>query len=94
VYESPLRSDGCSKFPETGATRHAEINPKVVSERIGHSSVAFTMQTYVQRSPDLDRDSAAASTIADLILGPEPPPATGAEPPADDGTEPGRATAA
>lgn len=49
------------------------INPKVVSERIGHSSVAFTMQTYVQRSADLERDSAAASTIAELILGPGTP---------------------
>jgi integrase len=71
----------------------AGINPKVVSERIGHSSVSFTMQTYVQRSPDLDRDSAAASTIADLILGPKPDAVTAAEPPADDGTDSGEAAA-
>jgi integrase len=58
----------------------AGINPKVVSERIGHSSVAFTMQTYVQRSPDLDRDSAAAATIADLIGGPETDSPTDADP--------------
>ena len=47
----------------------AGINPKVVSERIGHSSVAFTMQTYVQRSTDLERDATAAARVADLILG-------------------------
>jgi integrase len=68
----------------------AGINPKVVSERIGHSSLAFTMQTYVQRSPDLDRDSAAAATIADLILGTDtrmdPPTETAAPPDEDDGT--------
>jgi integrase len=45
------------------------VNPKVVSERIGHSSVAFTMQIYVQRTADLMRDAAAAAAIADLIQG-------------------------
>ncbi len=44
----------------------AGINPKIVSERIGHSNVGFTMQTYVQRSPGLDRD--AAATVAELIV--------------------------
>lgn len=49
----------------------AGINPKIVSERIGHSNVGFTMATYVQRSPGLDKQ--AATTIAELILGePEP----------------------
>ncbi|MGH3663094.1 MAG: tyrosine-type recombinase/integrase [Micromonosporaceae bacterium] len=41
------------------------INPKIVSERIGHSNVGFTMQTYVQKSPGLDKDAAAA--VAGLI---------------------------
>ncbi len=45
------------------------INPKILSERIGHGSVAFTLHTYVQRSPDRDRDRAAAAAIADLITG-------------------------
>jgi integrase len=43
----------------------AGINPKILSERIGHSDVGFTMRTYVQRSPGLDKD--AAATIAELI---------------------------
>jgi integrase len=43
----------------------AGVNPKIVSERIGHSNVGFTMQTYVQRSPGLDKD--AAATVAGLI---------------------------
>jgi integrase len=47
----------------------AGINPKAISERIGHSSVAFTMQTYVQRSGDLVRDASAAATVAELIFG-------------------------
>jgi integrase len=46
----------------------AGINPKAISERIGHSSVAFTMQTYVQRSGDLVRDASAAATVAELIF--------------------------
>ena len=33
---------------------------------MGHSSVAFTMQTYAHVIPGMDED--AASTIADLIL--------------------------
>ncbi len=37
--------------------------------RQGEAIRPFTMQTYVQRSPDLYRDSAAGSTIADLVLG-------------------------
>jgi integrase len=45
----------------------AGVNPKVLSEHIGHASVAFTMQAYVQRTVDLARDSAAASTVANLI---------------------------
>jgi integrase len=47
----------------------AGINPKAISERIGHSSVAFTMQTYVQRSGDLVRDASAAATVAGVIFG-------------------------
>ena len=44
----------------------AGMNPKVLSERIGHASVSFTMQTYVQRTPGSDQS--AAAMIADLIV--------------------------
>jgi integrase len=43
------------------------VNPKVVSERLGHSSVAFTLQVYSHVRPRHDRD--AADTLAGLILG-------------------------
>jgi hypothetical protein len=62
----------------------AGINPKVVSERIGHSSVAFTMQTYVQRSTDLERDATAAAKVAGLILGNRGAKATGTDAEGDD----------
>jgi hypothetical protein len=39
---------------------------QLASERIGHSNVGFTMQTYVQRSPGLDKE--AAASIAGLIM--------------------------
>ena len=47
------------------------VSPKIVSERLGHTSVAFTMQTYMHVIPGMDAE--AANHIADLILGPETP---------------------
>jgi precorrin-3B methylase len=40
---------------------------KVVSERMGHSSVAFTMQTYMHVIPGMDEQ--AAQVAAAAILG-------------------------
>jgi integrase len=34
------------------------INPKVVSETLGHSSVAITLDTYSHVLPSMQRDSA------------------------------------
>jgi hypothetical protein len=34
------------------------IQPKVVSERLGHSSVAFTLAQYVHVLPGMQRDAA------------------------------------
>lgn len=42
------------------------MNPKIVSERIGHASLAFTLQAYTHRSQGRDRE--AAQTIAALIV--------------------------
>jgi len=36
----------------------AGVNPKVVSERLGHTSVAFTLDTYGHVLPDMQRDAA------------------------------------
>lgn len=38
----------------------AGVNPKVISERLGHSDVAFTMQTYVQVLPHQQDEATAA----------------------------------
>jgi len=44
----------------------AGIHPKVVSERLGHSSITVTLDTYSHVLPSLDES--AASTVAALIL--------------------------
>jgi hypothetical protein len=49
------------------AALKAGISVKVISERLGHASVAFTLQTYGHVIPGMDKD--AADTVADLILG-------------------------
>jgi integrase len=41
-------------------------HPKIVSSRLGHSTVAFTLDTYSDDVPDLDR--AAAEDIGRLFL--------------------------
>jgi Phage integrase family len=48
------------------AALKAGISAKVISERLGHASVAFTLQTYGHVIPEMDKD--AAATVADLIL--------------------------
>jgi hypothetical protein len=40
---------------------------KVISERLGHASVAFTLSTWGHVIPGMDKD--AATSVADLILG-------------------------
>jgi integrase len=49
------------------AALKAGISARVISERLGHASVAFTLQTYGHVIPGMDRD--AAATVADLIVG-------------------------
>ena len=45
----------------------AGIHPKIVSERLGHSTVAFTLDVYSHALPTLQRD--AAERLGELILG-------------------------
>ncbi|HEX9033460.1 MAG TPA: hypothetical protein VF834_16590 [Streptosporangiaceae bacterium] len=47
--------------------RDAKIDWKALSERIGHSDVAFTMKQYVQT--DLEADRQVANTLVTLIFG-------------------------
>ena len=49
------------------AALKAGINPKIVSERLGFASVAFTLTQYSHVLPGVDRD--AAQTMADLMIG-------------------------
>lgn len=44
----------------------AGVHPKIVSARLGHATVAFTLDTYTDDVPELDE--AAAQAISDLFL--------------------------
>jgi integrase len=43
------------------------VPPKVMSERLGHATVAFTLDIYTSALPAMDKS--AADVIAELILG-------------------------
>jgi len=49
------------------AGRKARIDWKALSQRVGHSDVAFTMRQYVET--DLEADREVANTLAELIIG-------------------------
>ena len=44
---------------------HAGVDAKTVSKRLGHSSVAFTLQVYVSHTDAVDTQ--AASVISGLL---------------------------
>ena len=48
----------------------AGVPVKVVSERLGHASVAFTMQVYQHVLPGMQAD--AAATFGDIVFGNDP----------------------
>lgn len=45
----------------------ARVNPKVVSEQLGHASVAITLDIYAHVLPDMQQDAAAA--LASVLYG-------------------------
>jgi integrase len=47
----------------------AGVPPKVISDRLGHATVAFTLDVYTHAIPQMQED--AADQIAELIFGPE-----------------------
>ncbi|MBA3302638.1 MAG: site-specific integrase, partial [Acidimicrobiia bacterium] len=53
----------------------AGVAPKVVSERLGHARVAFTLDTYVHSIPAQGEE--AARKVADLVFGASRTPRTG-----------------
>ena len=62
----------------------AGVNPKIVSERLGHHSVAFTLDTYAHVLPGMQAE--AAQDFSDLVFGiaVDEHPATAAQQPEDD----------
>ena len=64
-HRAPVRPD------HTHATLllKAGVNPKVVSERLGHHSVAFTLDTYAHVMPGMQAD--AAEALANIVFGVE-----------------------
>jgi integrase len=51
----------------------ASVNPKVVSERLGHASVGFTLDRYSHVMPGLQEDAAERVAFAiGLQSGPHP----------------------
>jgi integrase len=70
VYSEKL--SGTITFPDmrhsyaTGALR-AGVDPKVISERIGHANVGFFLETYAHVLGDDDRE--AAEQAASFLLG-------------------------
>lgn len=61
----PLTVRGLRHTYATTALR-AKVHPKVVSTRLGHAKVAFTLDVYTEDVPELDE--AAAQEISDLFL--------------------------
>lgn len=45
----------------------AGVSPKIVSERLGHASVGFTLDTYAHAVPGWQAE--AAATVAGLVFG-------------------------
>jgi integrase len=77
VYRMSIRAVKRSAFrdvPQHGL-RHTHatvalqacVNPKIVQERLGHSTVAITLDTYSHAIPQMDVDAAAA--IAEKVRG-------------------------
>jgi integrase len=54
--------------PTPRLLKEAELHPKTVSERLGHSSVAFTMDVHSHLLSGMQREAAEAR--ADTIFGP------------------------
>jgi integrase len=44
----------------------AKVNPKIVSERLGHSSIKLTMDTYSHVIPEINRET--AETVETLLF--------------------------
>jgi integrase len=81
VVESGLPRIRFHDLRHTHATLalQAGVHPKVVSERLGHSTVAFTLDVYSHAIPAMQED--AAELIAALVAGARDPSVTKPRPP-------------
>jgi integrase len=68
VLKLPVRRIRLHDLRHTHATLGlaAGVAPKVMADRLGHSSVAFTQNRYMHTTPELERD--AASRLAGLLF--------------------------
>ena len=73
VFDFLVRKAGFSRLTFHGL-RHAHatlaltagVNPKIVSERLGHSTIAVTMDTYSHVLPGMQEE--AAKAVEDLLI--------------------------
>lgn len=63
------RASDCTTFvtPHATLALAAGIHPKVVSKRLGHSTVAFAMDVYSHANPSMGAE--VAETMAQLVMG-------------------------
>jgi hypothetical protein len=63
------------RHPHATLLLQAGVNPKVVSERLGHHSVAFTLDTYAHVVPGMQSDAVRRlSQLIDAATPPQRPP--------------------
>jgi integrase len=73
VHHGACRAAETDRVAKSRHSLQAGVHVKIVSERLGHSSVTITLDTYSHTIPGLQRD--AAERVAALIpgLGGQPP---------------------
>lgn len=68
----PAALHGADGSPDGNAAHmlRAGINPKVVQERLGHHTAAFTLSTYAHTLCGMQQE--AAKLVEERLLGPDP----------------------
>jgi hypothetical protein len=69
LHPSPGRRTTAIAGATSGVAAWLQGAPKVMSERLGHATVAFTLDTYTSALPAMD--SPPPDVVAGLILGTE-----------------------
>jgi integrase len=66
ISEPTVSSPGRTAAKYATVALKSGVNPKVVSARLGHASVGFTLAVYSHALPGMERD--AAHKIASMFL--------------------------